>query len=379
MLKLPRNILGIPLFFIIITFAIHKISGSFSKIKVDTGYMPSKVSAAFSYSENRDNRHYMKRSQFNEQEFSLEQQRVRTMMKHAWSGYYEYARDSDELMPLTKKGSNWTQSSLSLTAIDALDTLFIMKLETEYQQAKDIILKYDFDTIDYPINHFETNIRVLGGLLSAYEMDPDNRYLDLAIDLADRLLKAFNTPTGFPYFDIDLANGTKFNGPFFLSNAGTLQLEFQYLSDVTGNSIYQDTALFIYEQLHFMDKPIPGLFPKDISATELKFGGPNYGIAGNADSFYEYLLKIYVSTGLEKFKAWYVTAAKVEFINKALVEHILVKKDGYLYAPDAIGSEHQPEFYHLVFIIDCRLVLREECLLWVPKQSTLTMKLITLV
>ena len=246
---------------------------------------------------------------------SSEQQRIRKMMKHAWSGYYKYAKGSDELMPISKKGYNWTRESLQFTAVDSMDTLLIMDLNEEFEQAKNLVLQYDFNLIDYPINHFETNIRVLGGLLSANEFAPDKRFVILAEDLGDRLLKAFETPTGLPMMYIDLANGTRAMGGSFLATVGTLQLEFQYLSDLTGNKKYQDKALYVYEQLHFMNKPIPGLFPQQIDSTELQFGPDVYGIAANTDSFYEYLLKMYISTGMEKFKTWYEIAANVLNIN----------------------------------------------------------------
>ena len=64
-----------------------------------------------------------------------------------------------------------------------------------------------------------------------------------------------------------------------------------------------------------MNKPIPGLFPQQIDSTELQFGPDVYGIAANTDSFYEYLLKMYISTGMEKFKTWYEIAANVLNIN----------------------------------------------------------------
>ena len=39
---------------------------------------------------------------------------------------------------------------------------------------------------------FETNIRILGGLLAAYDLSQDSRLLDKAKDLADRLLPNFD-------------------------------------------------------------------------------------------------------------------------------------------------------------------------------------------
>jgi mannosyl-oligosaccharide alpha-1,2-mannosidase len=238
--------------------------------------------------------------------------KVKSMTRKAWSSFYKYARDSDELKPLSKKGYNWTRETMHYTAVDSLDTLYIMGLETEYQQAKDIVLSMRFDKIDYQISHFETTIRSLGGLLAAYELDGDHRFIEVAVDLADRLLRAFDTPTGIPYSHIDLKDGSKRGGLVSVASAGTLQLEFQYLSDITGNPIYQDTALYVYEQLHWMEKEKEGLFPTYLNISKLEFFDHiQFGIGPENDSFYEYLLKIYLSTGHEKFRRWYQMAADV--------------------------------------------------------------------
>jgi hypothetical protein len=238
--------------------------------------------------------------------------KVKSMTRKAWNSFYKYARDSDELKPLSKKGYNWTRETMHYTAVDSLDTLYIMGLETEYQQAKDIVLSMRFDKIDYQISHFETTIRSLGGLLAAYELDGDHRFIEVAVDLADRLLRAFDTPTGIPYSHIDLKDGSKRGGLVSVASAGTLQLEFQYLSDITGNPIYQDTALYVYEQLHWMEKEKEGLFPTYLNISKLEFFDHiQFGIGPENDSFYEYLLKIYLSTGHEKFRRWYQMAADV--------------------------------------------------------------------
>lgn len=41
------------------------------------------------------------------------------------------------------------------------------------------------------VSTFETSIRVLGGMLSAYAFTHDKMYIKKSQDLADRLLKAF--------------------------------------------------------------------------------------------------------------------------------------------------------------------------------------------
>ena len=64
------------------------------------------------------------------------------------------------------------------------------------------MLSLSFQDINTSV--FETTIRELGGLLSAYELDGDVIFLQKATQLADRLLCAFNTPTGIPHTTVNL-------------------------------------------------------------------------------------------------------------------------------------------------------------------------------
>jgi len=52
---------------------------------------------------------------------------------------------------------------------------------------------------------------VLGGLLSAYDLSGDKVFLEKAREIADRLLPAWNTPSGIPYNRINLAFGNTNN------------------------------------------------------------------------------------------------------------------------------------------------------------------------
>jgi hypothetical protein len=50
-------------------------------------------------------------------------------------------------------------------------------------------------------------LRVLGGLLSAYDLSGEPMFLNKAQQIADRLLPAWETPSGIPYNTINLATG----------------------------------------------------------------------------------------------------------------------------------------------------------------------------
>jgi hypothetical protein len=80
--------------------------------------------------------------------------------------------------------------------IDALDTLWLMDMKDEFWRARDFVRDHLSFDINRLVSTFETNIRDLGGLLSAYEFSGDRAFLDKAKDLGDRLFPIFNTPSG---------------------------------------------------------------------------------------------------------------------------------------------------------------------------------------
>ena len=97
------------------------------------------------------------------------------MFNHAYDGYLKYAFPFDELRPLSCDGVD-TWGSYSLTLIDALDTLAVMGNFTEFRRVVDILIKNaDFVKNNINVSVFETNIRIIGGLLSAHLLS--QRYL----------------------------------------------------------------------------------------------------------------------------------------------------------------------------------------------------------
>ena len=144
-----------------------------------------------------------------------QRERVRAMFTHAYDNYMTHAFPEAELKPISCRGGQFHLIKIPLvTLFDTLDTLAILGNYSEFRRAVHLInvSVTSFD-IDVNVNVFETNIRILGGLLSAHLMasDPklgiyqevekegvyyDNALLNLAVDLGNRLLPAFDTPTG---------------------------------------------------------------------------------------------------------------------------------------------------------------------------------------
>jgi hypothetical protein len=159
---------------------------------------------------------------------------VKKAMQFAWEGYAQYAYGMDEILPNSRRRTN-SWGGFAVTMVDTLDTLWLMDMKTEFWKARDFVrdsLRHDKNRA---VSVFETTIRSLGGLLSAYDWSGDKTFLDSALDLATRLIRAFDdTPTGIPRGQVNLATGAGSNIPWAGNNAilaefGTIQLEFRWL------------------------------------------------------------------------------------------------------------------------------------------------------
>src|SRR5207253_11003023 len=120
------------------------------------------------------------------------------------NGYKKYAWGHDDLKPLTKTYKDWYGETLLMTPVDSLDTMILLGFKTEAEKTRKYITEnLSFDK-DISVQNFEITIRLLGGLLSAYQLTGDKRLLTLAEDLGNRLLPVFEPPTGIPYRFVNL-------------------------------------------------------------------------------------------------------------------------------------------------------------------------------
>ncbi len=217
-------------------------------------------------------------------------ERVRQEFVHAWNGYKQYAWGHDDLKPLSKSYHDWYAQSLLMTPVDALDTMMLMGLDDEAAKTRDYIaanLSFDHDIY---VKNFEITIRMLGGLLSSYQLSGDKRLLALASDLGTRLLPAFNSPTGMPYVYVNLKTGAVRGDETNPAEIGTLLMEFGTLSKLTGKTVYYEKAKHALVELYSRRSPI-GLVGSGINVKTGKWVDPVSHIGGGIDSYYEYLLK----------------------------------------------------------------------------------------
>ena len=175
---------------------------------------------------------------------------VRQEMLHCWRGYVRYAWGHDEVRPLSRTFRDWYQHPVLMTPVDALDALLLMGLKPQADSARALIVeRLSFDRDDR-VQVFEVTIRLLGGLLSSYQMTGDQRLLALADSLGTRLLPAFASKTGMPYRFVNLRTGEKSDPRSNPAEIGTLLLEFGTLSKLTHKPVYYDRAKHAVMQLY---------------------------------------------------------------------------------------------------------------------------------
>jgi len=216
--------------------------------------------------------------------------RVRDEFLHAWNGYRQYAWGHDALLPLSHGARDWYGQSLLMTPVDALDTLLLMGLHQQADEARKLIdTQLSFDR-DIDVKHFEIVIRLLGGLLSSYEMTHDPKLLALADDLGTRLLPAFDSPTGLPYVFVNLRTGKAHGTDSNPAEAGSLLLEYGTLSRLTGKPVYYDKAKRALVATYQRRSPI-GLVGERFDVDSGRWTNTSSHIGARIDSYYEYLWK----------------------------------------------------------------------------------------
>uniref|UniRef100_A0A671KR07 alpha-1,2-Mannosidase n=1 Tax=Sinocyclocheilus anshuiensis TaxID=1608454 RepID=A0A671KR07_9TELE len=268
---------------------------------------------------------------------------VLEMFDHAYQKYMDHAYPADELMPLTCRGRvrglepsrgdiDDALGKFSLTLIDTLDTLALLNKTVEFEEAvRRVVADVRLDN-DIVVSVFETNIRVLGGLLGGHSMAVmlkesgrmvwyQDELLHMAKDLGLRLLPAFNTSSGLPYPRVNLRYGVR--GPETRTGtetdtctacAGTIILEFAALSRFTGDPTFEAHARRALDFLWEKRQRNSNLVGTTINIHSGEWVSRDSGVGAGIDSYYEYLMKAYILLGddrfLQRFNTHYASIMK---------------------------------------------------------------------
>ncbi|WFD01223.1 mannosyl-oligosaccharide 1,2-alpha-mannosidase [Malassezia yamatoensis] len=236
------------------------------------------------------------------------QRMVRSAFIRSWQAYKQYAWGADEIRPITMQPNN-NFNGWGATIVDALDTLLVLDLHEEYNLARRHVYDIDFHYVggersaynshDGRVPVFETAIRYLGGFLAAYDLTKDALMLDRAEELAQLILPAFDTLTGLPVGRIRFDQPTNHSHPIgrhksvVLAEATSMLMEFTRLWQVTGNRTYFDRVQRITDYIDTnltIKSELGSLMTTQIFPEQQSLGG-KYTFGGQADSYYEYLIK----------------------------------------------------------------------------------------
>lgn len=205
-----------------------------------------------------------------------------------------------------------------MTLVDTLDTLVILGDLEEFETAVKLVIKnVQFDN-DIIVSVFETNIRMIGGLLSAHilaeyiqkEANLMSWYrgelLEMAKDLGYRLLPAFNTSTGIPHARVNLKYGMKSEAlkhsrETCTACAGTILLEFAALSRLSGEPVFEIKAHAAMDALWKIRNRSSNLMGTVVNVHSGDWIRRDSGVGAGIDSYYEYLLKSYILLGDERY------------------------------------------------------------------------------
>jgi mannosyl-oligosaccharide alpha-1,2-mannosidase len=272
----------------------------------------------------------------------------------------------DEYHPVSRNGRYMAQpNGLGWIIVDALDTLMLMNLTKELNHARDwISTSLDYDK-EQDVNTFETTIRMLGGLLSAHYLqevlpgmkpangNEEDLFLEKATDLADRLMGAFDSPSGVPWASVILRTGKGVpshadGGASSTAEATTLQLELKYLAYLTGEAHYWEKAEHVMQVVD-NNGAKDGLVPIFIYADKGTFRGDEIRLGSRGDSYYEYLIKQYLQTQKQEpvyLDMWdeALRGVKKHLITYTKEKHFTVLAE----RPAGVTGKLHPKMDHLV-------------------------------
>lgn len=286
---------------------------------------------------------------------------VRDTFKRSYNAYRTYAWMKDELTPVSGGFKN-PFGGWAATLVDALDTLWIMDLRDEFREAAKAVSGIDWSvTEDGAANMFETTIRHLGGLLSAYDLSGDKALLNKAVQLGEMLYHGFDTPNRLPGFWFnykeaqkgELVAGT--NDPS--ASPASLCVEFTRLSQITGDPKYYDATDRVTRFLEKTqnDTALPGMWPVSLDFRNQAARGTHFTLGALADSLYEYFPKMHaLMGGIDPvYEQMYRTAMDTASEN-LLFRPMLPNENDVLFSGDYQASSAEklvPESQHLTCFV----------------------------
>jgi mannosyl-oligosaccharide alpha-1,2-mannosidase len=295
---------------------------------------------------------------------------VRDEFRRSWESYRKFAWGKDELKPNLGEGSD-AFGGWGATLVDSLDTLWIMGFKEYFYEAVEAVAAIDFGTSESKsISVFETTIRYLGGLLSAYDLSGEPVLLEKAIQLGEMLYRAFDTTNNTPLGLLDLEDTKITSRPEFPAETnicfaclGSLSMEFTRLAQITSQPKYYDIVakLTILMDRTQNSTKAPGLWPTMVNAAKEDFNSSGFfSIGALADSSYEYFPKMHALLGGMEPVYAKLFANSAAMIDKHMLFRAAIPDEklgadllfcGDIYASSSSAISLTPDLQHLTCFI----------------------------
>ena len=259
---------------------------------------------------------------------------VRTVAEKIWgSRNAQHAQSHDQTQLGTNTLDPFAPSTFAL--IESLDTLWIMGLKKEFSQAVRVVSHLDWSATQHKsCEIMRTTTKMLGGLLSAYDLSKESVLLVKAQELGNMLYLGFDTPTHMPPFWLDFEKARNGNLEVednqVASSVTGMTLEFTRLAQLTGESKFYDAVMRVVDHLHDWQNmtKLPGMWPSHFDLKEETFNHDNvFGLGPDSRSAYESLLKMFALVGGvdDRYETMYRNASDV-IIRRLLFRPMTPKK-----------------------------------------------------
>lgn len=219
---------------------------------------------------------------------------AKTIFTDSYQAYRKFAFGHDDLSPLSQSFSDG-RNGWGASIVDGMSTMIIMGLDDFFNEAINFTQNINFNrsnTAD-TVSVFESSIRYVGGLLSAYELSGKKHtfLVEKAKELANRLSLAWSRGNVIPFGFIDFSSSLPTIDTSNIAEAGTLTLEWSRLSLYTGNDTYRQLTENSVKRIASNAAPLPGLPGQGIDPSSGNPVGAYVTWGGGSDSYFEYLIK----------------------------------------------------------------------------------------
>jgi len=284
---------------------------------------------------------------------------IRQEFLHAWKAYELYAWGKDVVEPVSKSGQD-EQYRMGITLLDSLDTMWIMGLDEKFKNAVKWV-ETSCRFTNQEVSVFETTIRALGGLLSAYHLSGERVLLQAANELATKMEPAFETPTGFPKSTVRLSDGKAWcpswsgNSASF-SEVTSLYLEWEYLSRLVNNPRFKQRVDKIMDTMINMPK-IQGLYAQWVNVDSARFTSGDITLGSRVDSAYEYLEKVWRQTNRTRPEVFKEYLDRIDSVDNQLIKKSKPNGLTYIEQCNFGKTKCHGQFDHLVCFAPAMLAL----------------------